>query len=63
MVSEGEQRISLLMPSRLLMKTPMRNSEAVAEAVFLSRWVVDFFFSMRDAMTLEAGFADWGFLG
>lgn len=45
------------------MKIRMRNSGAVAEAVFLLRWVVGFFFSMRDAMTFEAAFADSGFLG
>ena len=59
-VSDGEHRISVLVPSRLLMNTRMRTSEAVAlgdEAAFLLPWVVSFF-SMRDPITVEALSAD-----
>ncbi len=68
MVADGGQRISLFVPSRLLMKIRMRNLEAevVAEVGFLLRWVGGFFFflfSMRDEMMFEAGFAAWGVLG
>ncbi len=59
-VSDGEQAISVLAPSRLLMKTRMSCAEAVVleeEMAFFLLWV-DGFFSMREPRMAEARCTD-----